>query len=440
MSRKKLIILISAGVVLVVLVVLGIVFFAKGKKSTDGAVAAVTSQSDSKRQNTLKLIERYIEQGEFDRALDLIDKLLIDNMDDEDAKELQRQVFQSDRHKDSDSLTEMQKQMLEEQRRQNERLAANLQRAASSGLASGESEAAAERRAAAEAEAARKKAQEEELAKASRQMQEQMRKVNELVADAKAKLNSGDLPGADRLFSDARKSMPENEPRFESQKLADMADAYYEFNSKNRNTANGKEAARRAEELANEAVLKDATQALPHHTLGKLARDDSKNDKAVTEFREAARLDSNNYLYSHDFGRSLFITKRYQEACDAFQNAVKKNPNYEPAWYNLGGTLRILNRNDEALSAYKQAVAVKADYAPAHREIGRILSAKGDTKGAIDAFNKALQYSPNDLNTLCEIAAVHSQAGNFDPSRNLFLQRRYRLNPTMPKPTTIWRW
>jgi len=231
MSRKKLIILISSGAVLVALIVLGIIFFVKGKKDAGGAGNAITSQSDGRRQNIIKLAKNYIEQGEYDRALNLIDSLLIDNSDDNEAKNLQRQVLQTDRQKGSDAVTEMQRQLLEEQRRQNENFSVNYQRA-SSDLAAADAEAAAARRAAAEEEAARKKAQEDELAKVSRQLQEQMRKVNELVADAKARLNSGDLPGADRLFSDARKAMPEKEPRFESQKLADMADAYYEYNSK----------------------------------------------------------------------------------------------------------------------------------------------------------------------------------------------------------------
>jgi len=79
-----------------------------------------------------------------------------------------------------------------------------------------ETEAAAERRAAADAEQARKKAQEEELAKASREMQEIMRKVNNLVADGKARLASDNYSGAVQLFNEAKKMIPPGESRFDA--------------------------------------------------------------------------------------------------------------------------------------------------------------------------------------------------------------------------------
>jgi len=181
-----------------------------------------------------------------------------------------------------------------------------------------ETDAAAERKAAAEAEAARKKAQEEELAKASRELQEKMRRVNDLVSDGKARLLSSDIPGAEGNFTEARKVMPEGENRFESQKLTEIADAYYDYNSRNSNSANGREAAVKSGNYANEAVVKDPSQAPPHYILGKLARDTRQNDKAITEFREASRLDSRNFIYFHDLGRSLFSARRYQEAKDSF--------------------------------------------------------------------------------------------------------------------------
>ena len=134
MSRKQKIIIISASAALLVLIVLGIIFFVKGKKKdlNDGGTA-IASQSDKRRDNTLKLIERYLAQGEYDRALDLIDRLLIENPDDEEANELQQRILMADRHKDSDGgLTELQRQMLEEQRRQNDRIAANMQKSMSS--------------------------------------------------------------------------------------------------------------------------------------------------------------------------------------------------------------------------------------------------------------------------------------------------------------------
>ncbi len=44
------------------------------------------------RLNTLKLAEDYYKQKEYQRALDLLDKVLINNPDDEDAKNLRDRI------------------------------------------------------------------------------------------------------------------------------------------------------------------------------------------------------------------------------------------------------------------------------------------------------------------------------------------------------------
>jgi tetratricopeptide (TPR) repeat protein len=433
MTQQQKILLVSGGVLLVLLIT-GLIFFAWGK----GGDANMTGV-DARKMNTIKLATTYAGSGEFDRALNLIDGLLIDNPDDEDALALQRAILSMDRSgsnsvNDTEALIEIQRRFLEEQQRQNAILASSIQRsgADSSSKSAAETEAAAARRAAADAEEARKKAQEEELAKASREMQEIMRKVNNLVADGKARLASNDLSGASQLFNDAKKLIPPGESRFDAQKLAEMADAYYDYSSRNSNSSSGREALNIASQTANEAIAKDSSQALPHYVVGRIARDANQNDKAITEFREAARLDTSNSMYFHDLGRVLFIAKRYTEARDNFQSATKINPGYEPAWYNLGGTLRALNRQDDALAAYKQAVAIKADYSAAHREIGRILLAKGDARGAVASFTSALQSNPNDFGTLCELAAAHGQAHNYAEAETLFT-RALQINASDPQ-------
>jgi tetratricopeptide (TPR) repeat protein len=436
-DNRKLIIIISCSVLFFGLFGVGLYFllrsgggadseFYASVLENDGVTGSQAGNHDTRRQNILKLAASYLKAGEFDRALNLIDGLLIDNHDDEDALKLQREILDQNRRSETDELIAAQRRFLEEQRQNT--AAFNTQRAVSDSMAAADAEAAAERRAAAEAEAARKKAQDEELAKVSRELQEKMRKVNDLVSDGKAKLASGDFSGAEKKFAEVRGVMPEGENRFESQKLAEIAEAYYDYNSRNSDSANGREAAVKAGNYANESAAKDPTQPLPHYVLGKLARDSRQNDKAIAEFKEATRLDSHNFIYFHDLGRSLFSVRRYLEAKDSFQSVVSINSNFEPGWYNLGGTLRMLNRHEEALSAYRQAVAVKADYVPAHREIGRLLQSAGDYKGAIDAFSKALHYIPNDYSLLCEIGATYSQAGNFQQAESFFI-KAVHINP-----------
>ena len=69
-NRRNL--LIAGGVILAIVVVLLIILLPK----------SCGSSSSLERDNTLKLVQRYIEKGEYDRAMDLLDGLLIKNADD----------------------------------------------------------------------------------------------------------------------------------------------------------------------------------------------------------------------------------------------------------------------------------------------------------------------------------------------------------------------
>lgn len=51
----------------------------------------------TERENTLKLAELYMEKAEYDRALDLLDKLLLGNPNDSEALELQDKVLAAKR-------------------------------------------------------------------------------------------------------------------------------------------------------------------------------------------------------------------------------------------------------------------------------------------------------------------------------------------------------
>ncbi|MDR0487371.1 MAG: hypothetical protein LBG91_03900, partial [Treponema sp.] len=236
MTKGKLAFLITGGALLVLLVGGGVFFFLRGKSGPidENGISAMADDdgmqyiaaADGRRQNILKLAASYNAAGEYERALNLLDGLFIENSDDEEAHALQRHILGQSRNSETAALLEAQNRFFEDQRQaaaafSRERGAANTVAGASADRAAAAAEAAAERRAVQEAEAARKKAQEEELARSSREVQEKMRKVNDLVSAGKNRLASGDLAGADRSFSEARNSMPQGENRFEAQRLAD---------------------------------------------------------------------------------------------------------------------------------------------------------------------------------------------------------------------------
>jgi hypothetical protein len=83
MDRTK-IIIIGAVLLLILLLIIGGIFI-KGKYSIAGV--------DQKSQNTLRLAREYFTSEEFDMALNLINSLLIDNADNDDARNLRDEII-----------------------------------------------------------------------------------------------------------------------------------------------------------------------------------------------------------------------------------------------------------------------------------------------------------------------------------------------------------
>jgi len=177
MNKRKIIIIGSIALAVIITVIIVMLMTCSNEiieEIIEEENDSLNSLSDQRRNNILRLAESYMLAGEFDRALNLIDGILIENSDDEEAKALQRLILNMDRSGGADALLEAQKRLLEQQIRQNQELA-NMNRnnfAVSSGSVSGHSgQSAAEITAAAaaarEAEAARRAA-EAEIAAARR--------------------------------------------------------------------------------------------------------------------------------------------------------------------------------------------------------------------------------------------------------------------------------
>ncbi|HOV37894.1 MAG TPA: hypothetical protein PLG79_04165, partial [Spirochaetales bacterium] len=89
-DRKR---LVMGGIgILVLLGVLGYFLLAPGGGAEQTA-----------RRNTLLLAEDYSNNGEYQRALDLLDRILIENAEDEEAKALKARILEAKRKAEEES-------------------------------------------------------------------------------------------------------------------------------------------------------------------------------------------------------------------------------------------------------------------------------------------------------------------------------------------------
>ena len=257
---------IIAGVILII-AALAIVFAVKGcntsssSKKTNTTYVNGKSPEEIERENTISLIKLYVEKGEYDRAMNLLDGLLIKNKDDQEALAMMDEILalkagasldQFPRYSQTINLNtqelerainEMQR-AIQQQNAQSQLAAQTQKEAADRALEAAKKQAeAAEREAALREEArieeqkraqkqaaeeARRKAEAEELAKKNAEIQKQMNSVNDQIAKGKAELKLGNVNSAIQYFNAAKQMLPKGEDKFNAQKLAEIAASLYE--------------------------------------------------------------------------------------------------------------------------------------------------------------------------------------------------------------------
>lgn len=442
--------LIIGGAVVLALVVLG------------GSLALVLSGGGGReRANMLALAREYIERGDFDRALDLLDRLIIKDVNDADARALRDEALAGkaakaaqggqDAAAGSPVDTQALAQSLDQLGRSLERTASSVAAGAASGsggssaaataaqqraaadqaAAQAEAEAAAKKaeeearaKAEADAEAARRRAQEEALAKANAELRAQMEAVNALVRQGRDASKTGDYPKAKDNFDKATGMLPSGEPKFASQTWADIAEGYYDGYKLAPESSGGVESIKQAQRAAQEAIRlapTDPATARPHYTLSKIYNDAKLPDQALASLEQAVKLDPNEFLYAFELGRAYFNVRKFEEARRAFESVTTRlNPRYEPAFYNLGMTFRALNNNASALTAFRRATELKPDYVLAHVQTGIILQSRNDLAGAAAAFNSALSFDANNLTALRRLGEVQVAQGRLADAERSF--------------------
>jgi arylsulfatase A-like enzyme/Tfp pilus assembly protein PilF len=135
---------------------------------------------------------------------------------------------------------------------------------------------------------------------------------------------------------------------------------------------------------------------------------------------------------------------RLNEALGIFERAVAMTsgdqpqasqtmPNLPRVQLNLAVALRGAGRLEEALKAYQRAVAMAPDYGRARWAYGNFLLFAGRKYAeAATQLAIALEYMPDDLDTLHDLGVALTVLGKFDQAER-YLQRALQNQPNAPR-------
>lgn len=150
--------------------------------------------------------------------------------------------------------------------------------------------------------------------------------------------------------------------------------------------------------------------------------------EAISNFREAVRLNPNNVLAQYNLGNSLVKTGNLELAEEHFRNTIKLKPNYAVAYNDLGYTLAMRGKLDEAMDNYRTAIEVKPDYASAYINMGISWDVKGEFDKAIEQFQKAIKFQRENAKAYLALGNTLYNKKNL-PQAILHYKTAIRLKP-----------
>jgi tetratricopeptide (TPR) repeat protein len=173
------------------------------------------------------------------------------------------------------------------------------------------------------------------------------------------------------------------------------------------------------------ATLNDLVAARPdsgdaHFHLGLLyARKEQPADEeaAVTEFRDALRLDNTLDVARIALGRVLISLQKYSDAMPVLLEYSRHQPNDAQGFFALGMAYQSLKQSDAAIGAFRRAVELDPKDPVIHFKLGMVLASLGQTDAAIQHLEAAERIRPSDPEIHSELASVLDKAGNKERAR-----------------------
>jgi tetratricopeptide (TPR) repeat protein len=138
---------------------------------------------------------------------------------------------------------------------------------------------------------------------------------------------------------------------------------------------------------------------------------------AVTEFREALRLDPGMDPARIALGRVLVSQQDYSDAVPVLLEYTRHRPKDAQGFYALGQAYQGLKRSDAAVNALGRAAVLDPRDAAVRVDLGMLLASTGQTNAAIQQLEAAERINPSDVSTHNELALLLEQTGNKEGAR-----------------------
>jgi tetratricopeptide (TPR) repeat protein len=188
------------------------------------------------------------------------------------------------------------------------------------------------------------------------------------------------------------------------------------------------------------AALVKAVAALPeraefHYALGFAREITGEVDAALTEFREASRLDPLDGDVIVAIGAILVGKGLLEEAAAEFDRALTRDPNDAGALYQAGYVLEQQGKTKEAIPVYQRLVKAAPDGSRGWHALGIALDAGGRTREAAAALQKALDLEETQPRHHRDLGEAQYDVKGYERAEQI-LTKAVEMDP---KDDTSWK-
>ena len=180
------------------------------------------------------------------------------------------------------------------------------------------------------------------------------------------------------------------------------------------------EAAPKTKEYSKKALEIDDTLAEAHTSMAVVWANSWEWERAESEYRRAIELNPNDATAHHWYGHGVLeALKRYDEAISELKEAQKLDPFSLIIATNLGDALLAARRMEGAIEQYRSILETDPNFAYAHARLGMALAASSAFEEAIAEAEKSWSLSPENVETKAILAYVYFAAGRREAAERI---------------------
>ena len=175
--------------------------------------------------------------------------------------------------------------------------------------------------------------------------------------------------------------------------------------------------------------------ALAHNNLGAMHARKDRLGQALSEYRQAVRLDPVFWMARVNVGIALRDLGRIDESIAEFRQMAASAPKQAAVHYNLGVSLERIDDTAGAIAAYRRTLQLDPAHIEALSNLGNALVTLGSPAEAAANLREALERNPDDAVAHFNFAVALAMLGDLDRAIRHY-RESLRLQPQSPKTWT----